>query len=57
MTSVIATMRSPLQALISSVDNQFVAFICKGGVTWIANLLRVSDLFVDGHGVEIKVWR
>jgi hypothetical protein len=30
MTSVIATIRSPLQALISSADDQLVAFICKG---------------------------
>ena len=30
MTSVIATMRSPLRVSISSVDGQLVAFICKG---------------------------
>jgi hypothetical protein len=29
MTSVIATTRSPLQASISSVGVQFMAFICK----------------------------
>jgi hypothetical protein len=63
MTSVITTMKSSLQASISSLDSQFVAFICKGRRgsrtrrtrspprgQW----LRVIDLIVDGRGEKLK---
>jgi hypothetical protein len=47
MTSVIATTKSSLQALISSTEGQFVAFICKGRGASESSLrgsrLRVSN--------------
>jgi hypothetical protein len=59
MTSVIAMMRSSLQALTSSAGGQFVAFIYKGrgasGKPLCGQRLWVIDLIVDGFGEEIKI--
>jgi hypothetical protein len=49
MTSMIATMKSPLQASISSAADQVVAIICKG-----RDAFGRPNLIVVGHGEKIK---